>query len=1038
MLMKNTTVFMVLLACFLLAACGGRNSPVSSKGIRGQPSDARESASAALPRGPTGVMTEEDLRVAQMPLEQRIIYLQRRLEGMLEEMGKDGSGAKSASVITGDYNKVEVTTNPNEPKEDLSLDWDGTQVGWKLSFLERLCGDLDFSGTVNIADITPIAVYFGKSIGDAPEIAHLDRLTDGNGTIQIADISPIAMNFGESLRTPEGEDGYAGYKLYWSSSENGDWHEVAGAVPTKYDHFYPPEGEPLYRSKYDYWFNEDDWDGLYLTVCPVNARGIIGYRSEAIRFVAGEHPNNRPSADLKIIYDGDVYEDELVAPVQLDLTFDAGGSHDSDGTITTYRFTQLDAAGQETLLSEQGTPTLEYTYYSPTEVTVKLQVTDDGGATAEDTVYILATGPAQVLSFDTDVDSAECGQEVTFTATALDPDGVDGASLFFEFEFDYVDGQGGGGYGVPIEVHADGNTASCQVTHTFTRDSQPEHEVHYNSRVRVTNSIEPPAVAYLSDFPDESNKLVVTHAIPHLTALAVHPAAGIAPLLVTFRIENAYDLDEPDGLPATYYLDFGDEQHAEGDYTTEPIQHEYTVAGEYFATLTLFDDDECGPHESDPETVRICAFGIPREDLITHSVVDDGYYPAHSWQDLGAPCISIAVNPWTCQPGIAYTGNFGVERQEEYVESCALFSERSPEGAWPVPPDWVGGETNWVQAQGGQLDLEYDPLMYGEGFSGQGELVTVVTRYIVATYGTKAPNGPTGIYHFFTAEPSFDQMVWKRTVLVSSSVIGGVYHLCPIRMVAVNDTNPEHCIAGQFVHFFGHLYGVEGLWEASSLGTLQLVQEMYQPPATYDLKAVGDDRLGCGGVMSSAYLVGPVPYGVELETGGVGGWDSDPDSVNLNYDARTFDRTRSMALDYFGENTVGALWVADKEVSPGVREDSVVFRERVADNWTTEEVVSPHISGGLHLGWCDFDYEPLSGIGCAVYEWYSASDHHLELRLRINGAWTAAIPIADSVDWQSHVDMAIDDGYIYIAYSAPKDREYSAVWCAVADLLNRG
>jgi len=25
MLMKNTTVFMVLLACFLLAACGGRN-----------------------------------------------------------------------------------------------------------------------------------------------------------------------------------------------------------------------------------------------------------------------------------------------------------------------------------------------------------------------------------------------------------------------------------------------------------------------------------------------------------------------------------------------------------------------------------------------------------------------------------------------------------------------------------------------------------------------------------------------------------------------------------------------------------------------------------------------------------------------------------------------------------------------------------------------------------------------------------------------------------------------------------------------------
>jgi hypothetical protein len=220
MLMKSTTVFMVLLACILVAACGGRHSPVSSEGIRGSSSDARESASAALPRGPTGVMTEEDLRVAQMPLEQRIIYLQRRLEGMLEEMGKDGSGAKSASVITGDYNKVEVTTNPNEPKEDLSLDWDGTQVGWKLSFLERLSGDLDFSGTVAIADITPLAIYFGHEFsgGEWPDNSdpHLDRISDHNGKIGIEDITPLAVNFGKHL---------IGYKVYFLPAGQSNWQQ---------------------------------------------------------------------------------------------------------------------------------------------------------------------------------------------------------------------------------------------------------------------------------------------------------------------------------------------------------------------------------------------------------------------------------------------------------------------------------------------------------------------------------------------------------------------------------------------------------------------------------------------------------------------------------------------------------------------------------------------------------------------------------------------------------------------------------------------
>jgi len=179
MLMKSTTVFMVLLACILVAACGGRHSPVSSEGIRGSSSDARESASAALPRGPTGVMTEEDLRVAQMPLEQRIIYLQRRLEGMLEEMKKNDAGGKSASVITADYNKVETT----QLKEDLKLAWNGQQVGWKLSFLERLSGDCSrWENAVGVDQLMKIALAFRSKWHEQP-IAQLRHVTGESNLI---------------------------------------------------------------------------------------------------------------------------------------------------------------------------------------------------------------------------------------------------------------------------------------------------------------------------------------------------------------------------------------------------------------------------------------------------------------------------------------------------------------------------------------------------------------------------------------------------------------------------------------------------------------------------------------------------------------------------------------------------------------------------------------------------------------------------------------------------------------------------------------
>jgi len=74
-------------------------------------------------------------------------------------------------------------------------------------------------------------------------------------------------------------------------------------------------------------------------------------------------------------------------------------------------------------------------------------------------------------------------------------------------------------------------------------------------------------------------------------ALIVTDAAGDqeVPITITFDISGSTD---PDGVIATYDLDFGDgSAHATGTDVTDVITHEYDVAGTYTALLTITDND---------------------------------------------------------------------------------------------------------------------------------------------------------------------------------------------------------------------------------------------------------------------------------------------------------------------------------------------------------------------------------------------------------------------------------------------------------------
>ena len=74
---------------------------------------------------------------------------------------------------------------------------------YHLEWTERNVGDYNVDGSVNIADITPIASRYGNVVGDGVDDLR-DRPVDGddNGAIGISDITPLAMNYGSRL------DGY--------------------------------------------------------------------------------------------------------------------------------------------------------------------------------------------------------------------------------------------------------------------------------------------------------------------------------------------------------------------------------------------------------------------------------------------------------------------------------------------------------------------------------------------------------------------------------------------------------------------------------------------------------------------------------------------------------------------------------------------------------------------------------------------------------------------------------------------------------------
>lgn len=149
--------------------------------------------------------------------------------------GRDNVGKTASAVNDDPRSAVKLEVYYGGCMGDLGLSWE-----------ERNIGDYSNNGLVEIADLTPVGVHFGKSV-EGPEADWLE-LVDGNldGAITVADITPIGQNFLKHI------DGFHVYSALEPNLEPGDYHLREDLSVTR-DYMLHEFASPTYLKKRLYY-----------------------------------------------------------------------------------------------------------------------------------------------------------------------------------------------------------------------------------------------------------------------------------------------------------------------------------------------------------------------------------------------------------------------------------------------------------------------------------------------------------------------------------------------------------------------------------------------------------------------------------------------------------------------------------------------------------------------------------------------------------------------------------------------------------------
>lgn len=217
-----------------------------------------------------------------------------------------------------------------------------------------------------------------------------------------------------------------------------------------------------------------------------------------------------------------------------------------------------------------------HTFASPGTYAVTLKVTDDLGATDQETVTVTVTSPAIPLA------PLTTERDVSFVWSP-NPESVDGYRIYYK----------NGGSGPPYDgtgaVEGPSPVATGNVT-TFTLHGLSTAETYYFT---ITAYLGPEESDYAQEvvlLPEGANNT------PPTAVIASSATAGSVPLQVQFDGSSSSDSD---GSIVSYQWDLGDGSTATGAQVT----HTYSAAGTFTAKLTVTDNDGLTGSASTPVVV---------------------------------------------------------------------------------------------------------------------------------------------------------------------------------------------------------------------------------------------------------------------------------------------------------------------------------------------------------------------------------------------------------------------------------------------------
>lgn len=236
----------------------------------------------------------------------------------------------------------------------------------------------------------------------------------------------------------------------------------------------------------------------------------------------------------------------------LEISFDASGSTDPDGSVISYSWDFGDGG-------ESTAKVTSHTYESGGEYTAELTVTDDGGAksTKDITITVLPGNQPPTASFTMSGTSGSAPFYVNFDASGSnDPDGTI-ESYHWNLDDDGATGSG--------------------ITYTYTYNYSGEYDVE----LTVTDNEGATTTASTTltlPLSTESNQSPVA-------SFMASQYSGEAPLDIYFDASYSND---PDGTITSYQWDFDDGTRAKG----ETVEHTFDNSKlSYDVRLTITDDE---------------------------------------------------------------------------------------------------------------------------------------------------------------------------------------------------------------------------------------------------------------------------------------------------------------------------------------------------------------------------------------------------------------------------------------------------------------